>query len=78
MGAFLMAMAMIALENDNGILTQPKPVHRADQLAYSLVLRGEKRGVKIAGVGEVFVMLKPFCISLIWVMWCVNTQNLLH
>jgi hypothetical protein len=72
------AVAVIALENNDRILTQSKPIHRADQLAYSLVLRGEKRRIKIAGVGEVFVMLKPFGVALIWVVRGINTQNLLH
>ena len=78
MGAFLMAVAMVALENDDRVLPQAKAIHCIDQLSDSFVLCGEKRGIKIARVGENFVMLKPFGVALIRIVRGINTQNLLH
>ena len=57
MGAFLMAMAMIALENNYRVLAQAKAIHRADQLTDSLIICGDKGGVEIARVGEFLIVL---------------------
>src|SRR6185436_5469611 len=74
MGALFGGMAVIGLENDNGLLAQTQLIDVFEQGTDAIIERGNKGGVEISRVREVLVVLEPFRFGLIGVMGIVHRE----
>ena len=72
-----MAVAVVALEDDDGVFTETVLAKGGEELADGFVVGGDKGGIEIARVGEIFVMLQPFGVALVWVMRRIIPKDLL-
>lgn len=68
MGALLGGMAVVALENDEGVLTESELVEFREEQSKPLILRRDEGGVEIARVRQVFEALEPLRVTLIGVV----------